>query len=102
MAWWLAIPLTMLLLVGSASLETATGVRWTLVMVFATAAWCAYDSRKIGLARYKSGISYTPWVLFFAVGFLWILGFPWYLIVRRRISTGRAQLKREATGSGVH
>ena len=60
-----------------------------------TALWAAIDSSKIQLKRYKSGISYGPFVLFIGVAFLWIVGFPWYLSMRYKIKTGTAVLKDE-------
>ena len=34
------------------------------LMIFGTALWAAKDSAKIQLSRYKSGISYGPFILF--------------------------------------
>lgn len=65
----------------------------TPVMVLITAIWAGVDSSKINLKRYESGISYRPIVLFFGVLLLWIIAFPWYLIVRHRIQTGTAPLR---------
>ena len=62
-------------------------------MILGTAIWAAIDSSKIHLKRYKSGISYGPVVLFIAIAFLWIIGFPWYLAMRYKIKTGTAILK---------
>jgi hypothetical protein len=62
-------------------------------IVFATAIWAAIDSSKIQLKRYKSGISYGPVVLFLGFAFLWIVAFPWYLLLRYKIKTGTAVLK---------
>ena len=101
MPWWLAVPLTVLLLIVSGLLDSVVGFSSMPVIVLATAAWCAFDSRKIGLERYKSGIAYRPWLLFFAVALLWIFGFPWYLIVRHRILSGRAKLKGSGVQEGV-
>ena len=72
-------------------------VSLTLVMVIITAIWAAIDSSKIGLKRYKSGISYSPVVLLLGFWFLWIIAFPWYLIVRHKILNGTAVLKDGAT-----
>ena len=69
----------------------------TWFMVVITAVWAAIDSSKIHLKRYKSGISYQPVVLFLGVLLLWVVAFPWYLIVRHKILTGTAVLKDGAT-----
>jgi hypothetical protein len=95
MPWPLAILLTIgLLILGS----QGPGLLM-LVIVVGTAAWAAYDSKQIGVQRYKSGISFSPVVLFFGVALLWIAGFPWYLIVRGQIKAGTAVLKDPPTTS---
>jgi hypothetical protein len=66
-------------------------------MVLGTSLWAAFDSSKIQLKRYKSGISYGPIVLFVACALLWIVGFPWYLIMRYKIKAGTAVLKDSAS-----
>ena len=65
-------------------------------MVLGTALWAAIDSSNIQLKRYKSGISYGPVVLFIACAMLWIVGFPWYLVMRYKIKQGKAVLKEGA------
>ena len=69
----------------------------TWVMVLITAIWAAVDSSKIHLKRYKSGIAHGPVVIFLSVLLLWIIAFPWYLIVRHKIQTGTAILRDEVT-----
>jgi hypothetical protein len=66
-------------------------------MILGTAIWAAIDSSKIKLKCYKSGISYGPVALFFAIALLWLIGFPWYLAMRYKIKTGKAILKNEIT-----
>ena len=44
---------------------------------------------------YKSGLAYSPVVLFFAMVFLWVVGFPWYLVVRHRILCKQASLSSD-------
>ena len=77
--------------IGSVSISLG----WFIVL--GTGIWAAIDSSKIQLKRYKSGISYGPVVLFIAIALLWIIGFPWYLVMRYRIKTGTAVLKDGAT-----
>jgi len=62
-------------------------------MILGTAIWAAIDSSKIQLNRYKSGISYGPFALFLGFLLLWVVAFPWYLVMRYRIKTGTAVLK---------
>jgi len=70
-------------------------------IVLATGIWAAIDSSKIQLKRYKSGISYGPVVLFLGFVFLWIIAFPWYLILRYKIKTGTAVLKEETASAAA-
>ena len=67
------------------------------VVIVITAIWAAVDSSKIQLKRYRSGISYGPVVLFLGFLLLWVIAFPWYLIVRHKIMTGKAVLKDGVT-----
>ena len=99
MRWWLAIAFTLCLVAGSVGVFLGTGFDPTVIVVVGTALWAAIDSHAIKLKRYQSGLSYGPIVLFIAVALIWIVGFPWYLIVRHRIKTGRAELKEAATDS---
>jgi hypothetical protein len=93
MPWPHAIGVTLALLILG---FWGPGILMILIIV-GTAAWAAYDSKQIGLQRYKSGISLSPLALFVALILLWIAGFPWYLIVRGHIKTGAAVLKEPTT-----
>jgi len=73
------------------------GISFGWFMVLGTGIWAAVDSTKIQLKRYKSGISYGPVVIFICFVGLWIVAFPWYLIMRHKILTGTAVLKDVAT-----
>lgn len=88
-----AILLTLLLIVLCVLLEDRTEWSVTFLMVLGTSAGIAIDSMFMGLRKYKSGISYHPVVLFVASCLLWVIAFPWYLIVRQRIRSGKAVLK---------
>lgn len=90
---WMAILLTFAMLGACAVVYKLTGFDPSWIMVIGTALWAAVDSTKIYLARYESGISYRPVVLFCGMALLWIIVFPWYLILRHRIKTGTAVLK---------
>jgi hypothetical protein len=92
------LTIAILLLTSFVSLDIG-GKRISLsyFVIFGTAIWAAIDSSKIQLKRYKSGVSYGPIVLFIGFVLLWIIAFPWYLIVRYKIKNGTAVLKDEAT-----
>ena len=90
---WIAIFLTIGLLAACSVIYKLTGLDFSWIMVIGTAIWAAIDSSKIQLKRYKSGISYGPIILFLGFVFLWIVAFPWYLVVRYKIKNGLAVLK---------
>jgi hypothetical protein len=95
MKTWIAILFTVGLLAVCILLSALIHFDLSWIMVLCTALWAAIDSSKIQLKHYKSGISYGPVVLFFACALLWIIGFPWYLVMRYKIKTGKAILKDE-------
>ena len=64
-----------------------------ITILILSSIWAGIDSSKIELKKYKSGISYGPIVLTFWCLALWIVAFPWYLVVRAKIKAGSAQLK---------
>jgi membrane protein YdbS with pleckstrin-like domain len=97
MKTWIAILFTIGLFAACIVIHALIRFNITWIMVLGTALWAAIDSSKIQLKRYKSGISYGPVVLFIAIAFLWIVGFPWYLAMRYKIKTGTAVLKDGAT-----
>ena len=84
---------TLIILLACDWLHATTGIDFTLIMIVGTSLWIATDSKKIEIKKYKSGISYGPVVLFIATLLLWIVAFPWYLIVREKIKSGKAHLK---------
>jgi hypothetical protein len=95
MKTWLAILFAVGLFALCILVTSVTHFNVTFFMVLGTSIWAAIDSSKIGLRRYKSGISYGPVVLFIACALLWIVGFPWYLSMRYKIRAGTAVLKDE-------
>jgi len=99
MGWPQAILLTAFLVLASVAVSFATDINAMPIVVGGTALWAAVDSHTIELKRYKSGLSYGPIVLCVAVALLWIIAFPWYLVVRHRIKSGRADLKATAAES---
>jgi ABC-type siderophore export system fused ATPase/permease subunit len=93
--------LTTIAILGACiGIAALTGFDITWLTIIGTAIWIAIDSKKIEIRKYKSGISYGPVVLFFATCLLWIAAFPWYLIVKERIKSGKAALKEEKIEQG--
>jgi hypothetical protein len=69
---------------------------WFPVFVLASIIWAALDAKRVGLWRYKTGISGSPTTLLFLLLILgWPIVFPWYLGVRLKIWAGVAQLRDE-------
>jgi hypothetical protein len=64
-----------------------------LLVIIATAAWAAWDSKKIELRSYKSSLAVDPVPLGIGVAALWPIGFPWYLAIRHRIKSGNLMRK---------
>ncbi|MCH2383080.1 MAG: hypothetical protein MK290_10245 [Pedosphaera sp.] len=64
------------------------------IFILLSSIWVGIDSSKIELKKYKSGISYGPIVLTILCLALWIVAFPWYLVVRSKIKDGKAELKQ--------
>jgi hypothetical protein len=91
----IAIPILLTIWIPIACVVVGALINFNViqVMILGTALWAAIDSSKIQLKRYKSGISYGPVVVFLCFVFLWIVAFPWYLIVRNKIKSGTAILK---------
>jgi uncharacterized membrane protein (GlpM family) len=51
------------------------------------------DARRIGIARYATGLG-TRGIVWFAVAALWpIVALPWYLTVRERVRAGLTPLR---------
>lgn len=89
----MALLTTLLLLAAAFLLTGLLGINFVLLLVVGTAFWAAYDSARIELSKYESGISHGPAVVFFVFIMLWIAAFPWYLSVRYKITHGLAQRK---------
>jgi len=69
------------------------GVLLFQIIILVSSIWVGIDSSKIELKKYKSGISYGPVVMVILCLLLWIVAFPWYLVVRGKINAGKAELK---------
>jgi hypothetical protein len=93
MVWWAAILITLGLYTIGVIGALAKIPLLMCGIIIISGIWCAIDSRKIGLQKYKSGVSYNPVVLFICILVIWGIAFPWYLIVRGKILTGKAVLK---------
>jgi hypothetical protein len=91
MKLWKAILLTICLLLGCGVVFIVTGHFVDWLMILGTALWCAIDSHKIQLKRYRFGNG--PVAMFFLCILFWIAAFPWYLWMRHKILTGTAALK---------
>lgn len=98
---WIAILFSIALLCAFWYGSAILGFNLVTPMVILTSIWVAFDSSRIELRRYKSGISYGPVVLLFACLLLWIVSFPWYLTMRNKIKSGTAVLKDSAATQNI-
>ena len=57
--------------------------------IIGSSAWVAYDSSKINIQHYSTGLSYKPRLLFFLALVSWCISVPWYLVLRYRIKQGK-------------
>lgn len=80
------------LLFGSYGVGQVTGLDPTCMMIVISAVWAGWDASRIGLGKYKTGLG-SPTAAFIGVLLLWIVGFPWYLVVRQKIAAGQVPLK---------
>jgi hypothetical protein len=79
------------LLVGSSVGGTVDAVIvLDCLILFGTCVWAGVDASRIRMRDYKTPFDY-PFVVFIGTFLLWIVVFPWYLMVRSRILAGRVE-----------
>jgi hypothetical protein len=91
MHWLAIVGLSLLVLAAAALFELLTGLWWVRVLFLGTAIWATWDSRRLELRRYPHGEAFHPTWVFWGVVGAWPLVFPWYIVYRRRIRSGRAE-----------
>ena len=95
MKTWIAILLTVGLIIGCSAVVAATGINLFVPMFVGSSVWVGIDSARLRLKRFQSGISYSPMVLGILCSMCWIVAFPWYLSIRHKILNGTARLRPE-------
>ena len=93
MKWYWAILFTLAILAATLVVSQLVGFDLVWILVFGTALWAAIDSSRLELKEYKAAIS-DPVILFVSIALLWIVGFPWYLAVRYKITHGLIELRQ--------
>lgn len=88
---WLLVVASLLAYVAAFLLSRFTRLPVLLILAIGTAAWASFDSGRIELRRYRAGEAAHPVLLFWVVVTAWPIWFPWYLVVRRRVLTGRLE-----------
>jgi len=73
---------------------------WATILL--SSLWVAGDSSRLKLVRYNTGLSYKPLLLFFLMIPVWYVSFPWYLVVRAKIRSGKLGPMDEANQRGCH
>ncbi len=94
MRWYWAILFTLTIVAATLFVSQLVGFDLVWIHIFGTTLWAAIDSSRLELKKYKSGISYGPVILFVAIALLWVVGLPWYLAVRYKITRGLLELKQ--------
>jgi hypothetical protein len=90
-----------LALVVVALFDEQAGKALGALVVFCTSLWIAFDSSRIKIRQYCTRLSGHPVALFFGAYILWIVVFPWYLVVRSKIRAGQIErVNREVRGFG--
>lgn len=70
-----------------------SSIPWLIVI--GCAIWAALDASKMEVKKYQTALSGPVGILFGTV-LLWIIVFPWYLVVRQKIVAG--EMPRKASG----
>src|SRR5215475_13377636 len=96
----LAIPFTLGLVAVVYGVSRLIHFNLLWFLFLGSSLWAAVDSSKLQLNRYRSSISGPPVLVFIGCAALWLVVFPWYLVMRHRIQNGTAVLK--ATPSPTH
>ena len=96
--WLVAIAVTAAFL-GVSYLITRAVQNWygSVIMVAVTSLWVAWDSARVRVRQYKTQMANEPMMMLFMCFTLWILVFPWYLIIRQGIRQGFVPLKEPGT-----
>jgi hypothetical protein len=92
----LAIVITVGLLIACYFVSALVYFDLTLVLIGVSSIWAAWDAKRIGFYRYKSGLSGRPILVFCLCYLFWIFLFPYYLWLRFKIKQGTAAFKDEA------
>lgn len=83
-----ALLLSIVLVIAAAWFESATRIPAVWPLILGTAAWAGWESVQLHVRDYKTTLATNPIVLAVGIVALWIVFFPWYLVVRSRIKDG--------------
>ena len=93
------ISLVFAVMLGVAQTKLGVPLVWPMIVI--TASWAAWDSTRIRIRDYKTGVALHPAALWVGIFFLWIIGFPWYLAARYRIQNGTLPRKDQPAAAPV-
>ena len=93
MPLWLAILLTIALIIPAFFVPEGGVKFYYLFLVIITTGWVIQDSKKIEPQKYKSIVGQNRNNLSLFVVFFWPIAFPAYLNLRYKIKKGKAVLK---------
>ena len=89
--WWQAILITLALLIVMLVGIFAVGNYFPVLVVVGTAIWAAIENSKLKLSQYKSGLNSL--LMFIGCCLLWIVVFPFFLVLHSKVNNGVAELK---------
>ena len=92
--WLIALAATLGLF--AVSLFASSGLGVMLGIVVASALWAAWDSARMRVQLYKTQMANEPVMILFMCVMLWIIMFPWYVVIREGIRRGLVPLKEAA------
>ena len=92
--WITALAVTAALVGGMLFVHRLVPTWWSAGAVIGlSAVWAAWDSARIGLLRYRSQMANDPVMVLCMCCMLWLLFFPWYVVIRQGIRRGLVPLK---------
>jgi hypothetical protein len=86
--------------IGGYTGNTVVSTALAVLIVLGTSAWGAFDSVQIRIREYKTALASHPVLLFVAMILLWVVIFPWYLVVRSKIRAGCLERRERPKGLG--
>jgi hypothetical protein len=92
------IPFSVVLALLASQLTVTLEAPIMAIMIIGTGLWVYFDSKRLQLSRYRTGLV-SPEVATIGCFGVWIIAFPWYLSARHKIANGTLPLKDPPPGA---